>query len=247
MKKWLGIHVLSLLLPGHFLFGQSNGQMWFEYMLNYPFANMYNIELAGTYSTALQDPRWRAFDVAVTPEWSVTRHIDLQGAVLISNTFQDQSLSTFELREMLGARFHFTPDKRILTRLLLRFEQRNMQNTETKEWEHSTRTRVRAETVIPINKPTMFSGDQLWYAIVDAEAFIVMDQDVEERYANRVRVRAGIGYRINYNWRLEFMYTWQNSRNTIDSDFNSTADIFRFRVKQYLRKSKPAPVTGNGN
>ncbi len=56
----------------------------------------------------------------------------------------------------------------------------------------------------------MFAGDKLWYSLLDAEAFIVMDQDVEERFANRFRIRTGIGYRINYGLRLEFMYTLQN-------------------------------------
>lgn len=216
-------------------------------MLNYPFANVYNVEVAGTYSTGLHEPRWRSFDLTITPEWSVNRNIDLQGALLISNTFQSQTLSTFEFREMLGTRIHFTPDKRILTRLLVRFEQRNLQNLESREWNHSTRSRVRVETVIPLNKPTMYAGDKLWYSVIDGEAFIVMDQDVQERFANRIRVRAGIGYRVSYGLRLEFLYTWQDSRNTLDSDFTDVANIFRFRVKQFFNKANPAPVSGNGN
>jgi hypothetical protein len=34
----------------------------------------------------------------------------------------------------------------------------------------------------------MFSGDKLWYSILDAEAFVVMDHDAEERFANRLRI-----------------------------------------------------------
>jgi hypothetical protein len=217
-------------------------------MLNCPFANSWNVELAGTYSTVVQEPKWRALDLQVTPEYSFSQHIDLMGAFLVANTFQSQSLTTFEVREMLGARIHFTPNRKILTRLLLRFEQRNLQDLETNQWDHSTRTRIRAETVIPLNKPTMYANDKLWYSIVDAEAFVVMDQDVNERFANRLRIRTGIGYRINYGTRLEFVYTLQRSKNIIGGNFESTDNIFRFRLKQYLNKSKPSKnVSGVGN
>lgn len=244
----LFIFSLFLSFPSSLRAQSSNEQVWLEYMLNYPFANVWNIELAGTYSTVVQQPKWRALDFQVTPEYSFSQHIDLMGALLVGNTFQSQSLSTFEVREMLGTRIHFTPNRRILTRLLLRFEQRNLQDLETKEWNRSTRSRVRAETVIPLNKPTMFAGDKLWYSIIDAEAFLVMDQDVNERFANRLRIRTGIGYRINYGTRLEFMYTLQRSKDIIDGDFSTTDNIFRFRLKHFLNKSKPSKtVSGVGN
>jgi hypothetical protein len=237
-----------LLFPSLANAQSANEQVWFEYMLNYPFANSWNIELAGTYSTVLQEPKWRALDLQVTPEYAFSQHIDLMGAFLVAKTFQSQTLNTFEVREMLGTRIHFTPNRRVLTRLLVRFEQRNLQNQETSEWNQSMRGRIRAETIIPINKPTMFSGDQLWYSIIDAEAFVVMDQDVNERFANRLRFRTGIGYRISYGARLEFVYTLQRSRNTLEADFESTDNIFRFRIKQYLNKSKPSKtVSGVGN
>lgn len=226
--------------------GQSN-QVWGEYMFNLPFANAYNIELASSYSTVLDDPKWRAFDVQVTPEYSITQHIDVMAALYTGKTFQSQSLTTTEFREMLGARFHFTPHKRILTRLLVRFEQRNIKNDETDEWKHSMRSRFRAETLTPINKKTMFDGDKLVYLILDAEAFVVMDQDVEERFANRFRLRAGLGYRLNYNFRFEFLYTLQESRNTIEEDTYTADNIFRFRLKHYVNKAKPSKATGTGN
>lgn len=239
--------VLLLHLSFHFCLAQSSEQLWNEYMLNYPFANSYNIEFAATYSTVLDQPKWRSFDLQLTPEYALSNHIDLMGAFFVGSTFQSQLLSTLEIREMLGTRIHFTPNKRILTRLLIRFEQRNLQDQETKEWDHSTRTRLRFETITPVNKPTMYSGDKLWYAIVDGESFIVLDQDVQERFANRFRLRTGIGYRINYSFRLEFVYTLQQSKNTIGDDFNTSDNIFRFRLKQYLNKSKPSSVHGTGN
>jgi hypothetical protein len=226
--------------------GQSN-QSWTEYMLNYPFANRWNVEFAGTYATVLEQPKWRSLDVQVTPEYAISQYFDVMGALYFGETFQNKSITTMELREMLGTRIHFTPNKRILTRLLIRFEQRNQRDQETMEWSHSTRSRWRAETVIPLNKPTMFAGDKLWYAVVDTEAFIIKDQDVQERFANRLRIRAGLGYRFSYALRIELMYTLQRSKNTLDGDFFTSDNIFRFRIKQYLNKSAPQQDKGAGN
>lgn len=147
---------------------------------------------------------------------------------------------------MLGTRIHLTPFSRVLTRLLLRIEQRNLYYTETDTHEQSYRGRIRLETVTPLNRKTMFDGDKLWYLVADVEAFLPIEQ-VEERFANRFRIRLGPGFRLNYTWRFEFLYTLQASRNTIAGDFETTDNLFRFRVKHFLHKSKPAQVQGNGN
>jgi hypothetical protein len=134
-----------------------------------------------------------------------------------------------------------------LTRLLVRFEQRNQLDQESDIWGNSHRSRIRAETIIPINKKSMSVGDKLLYSILDAEGFVVVDQDVNERFANRYRLRAGIGYRINYNFRLEFVDTLQASNNTIEGDIDTTDHIFRLRLKHYINKDKPSTAHRTGN
>jgi hypothetical protein len=246
MKKWWVGVVLFFAI--NTLQAQSNEQLWFEYMLNHPFANVYNIEGTFTYSTLLDKPRWKTYEFQVTPERSITQHFDVLAALLVSSTTQNDTIDSYEIRPMIGARVHFTPHQRILTRLFLRFEQRNLKSTETDDWEKSGRIRTRLETQIPFNKPTMFAGDGLWYGIVDAEWFFVVDQDVQERFANRFRFRAGVGYRLSYTWRFELMYTLQKSKHTIeDNDYTSTDNIFRVRVKHYLNKTKPSKASGTGN
>jgi hypothetical protein len=193
------------------------------------------MESAVSYSTVLDQPKWRAFDVQLTPELAVNKHIDVMAAALLSSTFQSETLSTFEIREMIGARFHFTPDSRVLTRLLVRFEQRNLEDKEAGSWDHSTRGRIRAEALIPVNERSM-SHDKLWYIIADAEAFIVFDQDVHERFANRLRFRLGAGYRINYRFRIETIYMMQRSKNTTGTDVESIDNVFRVRLKHFLKR-----------
>jgi len=245
MNKRISLTFLSSLLSV-FLHAQSvNQQAWFEYMLNYPFANSFNLENAVTYSTIIGTPKWRAYDYAATVEWSVTNRIDVIAATVLSYTNQTDSYNTFELRPAVGTRLYFTPNKRIQTRMLLRVEQRNFKNLETKEWDQVYRPRARGEVIIPINKDSYYV-DNLWYALTDVEWLIKTD-DVEERFANRFRWRIGAGYRLSYNLRFEFIYMLQQSKNTIEDDFETSDNIFRFRVKQYLRKGKPSTSEGTGN
>lgn len=222
-----------------------NEQLWYEYMLNYPFANSFNLENAFTYSTLMGTPKWRAYDYSAALEWSINQNVDLIGQGVVSYTNQTDSYNTLELRPILGTRLYFTPNRRIQTRLLVRLEQRNFQNLETKEWSQVARPRIRGEVIIPINRDSYYD-DKLWYAWTDAE-WLYNIEDVEERFANRFRWRIGGGYRLTYGMRFEFFYMLQLSKNQVGEEFETSDNIFRFRIKQYLRKSKPSKTGGVGN
>jgi hypothetical protein len=241
--KWV---VLILFLSTHMLWAQTqNQQIWCEYMVNYPFANSFNFESAFNYNTLITSPRWQEASYAGTVEYTVHQRVELLFQTTLQFTNQVESYNTFEIRPTLGTRIFFTPNKRIQTRLLTRVDQRNFKNLETDEWSQVYRPRFRAESIIPINKKTIYQ-DKLWYAMLDAEALFTTD-DVEERFANRFRLRMGGGYRLNYSLRFEFLYMLQKSKSGISDDFESSDNIFRFRIKHYLRKSKPSTAAGTGN
>ena len=69
------------------------------------------------------------------------------------------------------------------------------------------------------------------YLLADWEWFIPLD-DPEERFANRQRVRAGIGYRRSLNRRFEALYIWTRSRDATDQGFRTTDHILNVRVKR---------------
>ncbi|HEV8512368.1 MAG TPA: hypothetical protein VGQ59_03795 [Cyclobacteriaceae bacterium] len=112
-------------------------------------------------------------------------------------------------------------------------------------WEQQIRPRVRGEIIIPVNQDSYYKND-LWYVMIDAE-YLFVETDVEERFANRFRLRVGAGYRLNYSYRFELLYMYQQSRDGIDESFSSSNDIVRVRFKHYLRKSKPSKNLGGVN
>jgi hypothetical protein len=84
--------------------------------------------------------------------------------------------------------------------------------------------------LVPLNKERI-TDDGARYVVADWEWFLPVD-DPDERFANRQRIRAGLGYRRNFNWRYELLYIRTRSRNTIDEGFSTNENIFNIRVKR---------------
>lgn len=242
----LSVFSILLLVGGVNAHGQVN-QVWADYVLNVPFANSYVFDTEFSYRTLVtKQDKWRSFSISPDLEKSVTNNIDVMFTLGTEFTQQETGYNTIELKPVLGMRYHFTPNNRIMVRGLIRAEFRNLYYREGSTWEHSNRLRFRVESIIPINRKSYFEN-QLWYGLLDAELFWVTDQQLDERFANQFRFRGGLGYRLSYGWRFEFLYTDQFTRNNLAGDFEETSNIFRLRIKHFLNASKPAKVDPNGN
>ena len=96
--------------------------------------------------------------------------------------------------------------------------------------ESSWRIRNRLEFLVPLNNERI-SDDGARYLLADWEWFVPLE-DQEERFANRQRIRTGLGYRRSFHWRFEALYIWTRSRNTIADDFTTSDNIIDIRVKR---------------
>jgi hypothetical protein len=92
------------------------------------------------------------------------------------------------------------------------------------------RYRNRLETLFPLNRRRVTDNGAL-YVSADAEWFWTR-QSPPERFANKQRVRAGVGYRRNYAWRVEALYVWDRSRESAHSAFTTNADAIDIRVRR---------------
>jgi len=188
-------------------------------------------------------PDWRNLDLTPNVEYSLKPWLDIQADLTMGRTTQTDDVDSSEVTPRVGARFHLfsrrqllkvreqAPQRRIVVRDLVRFESRNSFYTGgDADDEQTFRFRNRLEVLMPINKPSI-TDDGAGYWLADWEWFIPLD-DPEERFANRQRIRGGIGYRRNFNWRYELLYIWTRSRNTIDSGFSTNENIIDVRVKR---------------
>jgi hypothetical protein len=223
---------------------QRSNQAWVDYELHFPFANDYEFKAEAGYRTVLSEQsKWRSFRVTPILDWSVTSFADLSVEAPLIYTVQTDTFNTFETRLVVGGIFYITANRRIETRAGVKWENRYLKDESADEWKKSNRFRLRGIILTAINHKNHYE-DKLWYAILDGEVFYVLDDDVPERFANRIRLGLGIGYRLNYNFRFELLYLGQQSRNALDDDSFVTDDsIIRFRYKHYINKAKPKSST----
>ena len=219
---------------------QQSTQTWFDFVMDYPFRSQYLAELELSYQSMLDgDSTWRSYNITPTFEYQFFTSVDLVASAPLSYTVQTEDSETFESRITLETRWHITQNKRVNTRFVLKGDKRFFQDMETREWDSSTRIRFKLEATVAINRPNLYQ-DKLWYAITDYEQFIVMDKQLEERYANRRRGRLGAGYRLDYKNRFELIYTLQVSRDEIQDSFESTDNVLQLRYKMFLNPARPA-------
>lgn len=218
---------------------QRNEQLWLDVQLDYPFGGQYLLEATASYQTLISnDGKWYGFSLTPTFEYQGFRRVDFLLNMPCVYTLQTEGVNSFSIDPSLGARFHITQNRRVNARFILKAEQRMFRQVEANDWDTSNRLRLRGEVWVAINGPNLYQ-DKLWYAVLDYEEFVVTDQQVEERFANRRRGRIGIGYRCNYANRFELFYTRQSSRNNIDEDFISGDNVIQLRYKIYLNPARP--------
>jgi hypothetical protein len=234
VKVWCA---LILVMVCNFAKAQSKEQLWLDYQIDYPFANRYLLEVATSYQTLLsKNDKWRSISLTTTFEALVFNFLDVTADLPIAYTVQKEGTNTYEFGPIVGLRFYITQSKRIDTRVLLRYQQRYFRQVEQNDWDVSNRTRLKAEAYICINGPNLFTN-KLWYVALDYEEFIVLDEQLEERYANRRRAKIGLNYRLSYKHRFDISYTLQSSRNEIEGDFISNDNVIQLRYRMFFNSS----------
>jgi hypothetical protein len=231
---------------------QTNLQLWGNVTLNWVKSDRLVYELDFEPKVLLAapegDPSWRNLDITPNVEYSPKAWLDLVTEAAVGYTKQIDDVNSFEASPRVGARFHLfsrrkptvipghplrelPPVRRVVVRDLVRVESRNIFYTGAGSGsDHTVRFRNRLEVLVPLNREKL-SEDGARYLIADWEWFIPLD-DVDERFANKQRIRTGFGYRRNFAWRFEALYMWTRSRNTIDDGFNTSDNIIDVKVKR---------------
>ena len=237
-KVWCVVIMLSVC---KIVSAQTKEQLWFDYQIDYPFANRYLFEAAASYQTLLaKEDKWRSLSMTTTFEALIFNFMDVTADVPFAYTLQKEGTSSFEIAPIVGLRFYITQSKRIDTRVLVRYQQRYFRQIEQDDWDVSNRTRLKAEAYICLNGPNLFTNN-LWYVALDYEEFIVLDQQLQERYANRRRAKIGLNYRWTYKHRFDVSFTLQSAKNEIDGYFIATDNVIQLRYRLFLNQAGLAP------
>jgi hypothetical protein len=225
----------------------TSTQLWGNLTLGHPRSERLYLELDLEPKIQVSGGEgWRNLDATPLVEFYPADWLDLTAEATVGFTHQLSGLNTFELTPRIGVRVHLfqdvwghlpRPERLPGTRLslgnLLRLESRNFWYSGGQESSHEWRLRNRTEAKLALNRDSL-SRDGTLYLIADAEFYVPLGDEIPERFSTKFRVRAGLGYRIDYRMRLEFLYIRDSSRSTLEEDFEDDANIFDFRLKIFF-------------
>jgi hypothetical protein len=239
--RYLGLLAIMLTMPiaTHDARAQeetslTSGQFWGDFRGTYRFSRItrlsgeigYRTDISGDTDFTRFLSRWRF-------NWDVLDWMQLAPELFGDYTSLTGSSNTFELRPAIGVRFLVLwPTRRFRLDSYTRVEYRYFfaEDGANEDW---WRFRTRLGGLIALNKATLLA-DRTLFAIVDAEPFISVDEGLSEEFADRLRLRLGLGYRHTYNWRFELIYTAQRARATSGEKFEVTDHIIRLRIKYFI-------------
>ena len=211
---------------------QGTTQLWLDGTVGQAFAAYYKGELEVGYRSVIsKDDPWETFRLVPRVSVAPTAHWTFMMRGYFISAVGEGKEKTLEMRIQPGVKYNFTPFERVQSRLMLRYEFRSI--TSGDDVQHSQRLRIRAEMAMPLDTRN-YHSDTMWYALGDAEAFYGPGQEVDERFANRIRLRAGLGRKFSYNMALEALYNWQGSRTDIGDDDLLTDQIIRISFKYFF-------------
>jgi len=239
--------LLVLLWAAPVAQAQDNTQLWGEFKLSWITSRhlTYGLDVEPKVLLAKPDgdPGWVTLDLTPSIEYSHGEWLDVLGELLIARTRQTDDLNSTEITPRIGLRLHLLsnlrqdlvkekrPRHRVVLRNLARLEARNLFYSAADKPNKSTmRFRDRVELMCALTRPRV-TDNGATYALGDVEWFWQLD-DVTERYANKQRVRGGLGYRHSSEWRFEGLLIWDRSRNTIDQPFNTSDVVVDLTVKR---------------
>ena len=169
---------------------------------------------------------WKKYIVRPSLQKGINEWLDLFGGLGFFYTVQKGLSNTLEIRPWIGARVYWYWDtfRKLRFSDYFRIEDRFVINTQSSGTSNSIRLRNKISASIPIT--AHYLDDGVLYAKLSFEFFNDW-RDNYELFADKIRLGGGLGYKFNYNWRVEFYFYAFESKNTATSGFTTTDQVWQ--------------------
>lgn len=235
-----------LIPPGNLRADENDsGQIWTNLTLSYPKSEKFYTQLAIRPRFEISDEKRRSIDAHGVAEFYPNKWIDIRGEILIRTRKEAADIRSLQFTPRIGIRFYLfenirdklSPERLALGRFtisnLLRLEYRMFHYFGDLESANEWRLRNRLAFRFPINNDNMSIKGTLYF-MTDVEAFIPLSAQVAESFASKARFRIGLGFRANYNWRIEILYIRDWARDTLEETGSVDIHAIDLRVKVYF-------------
>jgi hypothetical protein len=229
---------------------QTTGEIWgnltVDWLASERLVYTLDVEPKVQVTAVTKQSRFANVDVWPTVEFALAGWIDAHGEFLTGFTNEQDGSHTTEVTERMGARLHILsrliqdraarrgaereaqPRRRGTIVTLVRVEHRDLLHSDsptTSSW----RFRYRAEFAYPLNRAKLTSDGAI-YLTSDTELFVPISGDQHRGQITQWRLRNGIGYRMNFDTRLEALYIWTTKRDS-GGHFATDSQTIDVRVK----------------
>jgi len=154
------------------------------------------------------------------------------GGANIRYTDDSDGLNSWELRPYIGVQFIGDRFRRVVVQNFTRLEYRKFLYTGSDSTSASWRLRTRFE-IAGLVSGKSFVDPGSWEISADVEFFVDLSEPVGERFADRARIRLGVGHVRTLKWHFDAFYILQFSRETKTSGVTGIDNFLRLRVKFY--------------
>ena len=158
--------------------------------------------------------------------YSVQHWFQLWGGLVTQYTDNERSADKLELRPFAGVKLFVPNDIKWTLYNFTRYEFRDTQNLDTHDWTSYSRLRSRFGVEFPITSRERAWEPRIWYGLADVEPIFRFDHNT----IDPLYVRGGVGYVLNHNARLEFVYYAQFTRSSGGS-LAYADNIFQLNLK----------------
>jgi hypothetical protein len=186
---------------------------------------------------------WWAIGATPLVELYPSTWLDVTFEIAVGYARQVPALRSAEVTERAGVRLYplqmldvSLPKSRLSVANLARIEQRNFDyfgseadRLDTHDW----RFRDRVELRLGFDLAAPGQPEQL-YVVADGEGFGSIGGRLAERFATKVRARAGLGYRRSRSTAFELLLAHDWTRSTVADAFETEARILDVRVKAFF-------------
>lgn len=230
---------------------QLQGNVTFDWLRGDRLTYSFDLEPKTLVVVPAGSPDWRNLDLTPSVEYAAKNWLDLTGEFVAGGTRQTDDENSVELTPRVGVRFHFLsrvlpaivhkdpvtgrerlPNRRLVVRDWARVEWRNFFYGGNTPSSSTWRFGNRLEFLFPLNRANI-TMDGTRYLQADWQWLVPLG-DPKERFANRQRIRAGLGYRRNFHWRFAVLYMWTRSRDTTGEPFRITDSALNLRVEHFF-------------
>lgn len=205
-------------------------------------------ELWGTYSTRkyLSEKRfWIRNDYSIRTSFTtepatalllrprailnVGNYLELVPAVDFRYSIYPELPNIMEIRTWEGISLNWPQIKRIMFDHFYRFEQRFYITEGSANDDIGLRSRYRLRMRLPINKRAI--TEKTFYTDLQFEAFIPHDDNIDELFANTIRLGVVAGYNHNPSWRYILTFYVDRGRNNFNDDVTNDRAIISLLVR----------------